>query len=202
MQRYNTSFNYQLIDGTDVIFREIIPEDKERIQKGLKLLSDNSIYTRFFSPVTKFSDKLLEYLTKVDQKNHVAWGVMCPQHPELPGLGICRFIRSEKYQNRAEFAITIIDDFQSKGLGTEFLALLYILASFHKIEMLCGTALNANKAMINRFKLIGAKVSWNAGECELHIPIYKDYEKFEKNKYSDLFKKLLVTFSERLTVKT
>ncbi len=195
---YKTSFSYHLRDGTEILLREIKADDKSRIQTGLELLSDNSVYTRFFRPIRRFSEKELIYLTEVDQINHVAWGVLSYKYPEIPGLGVCRFIRSKKYPDRAEFAITVIDDFQNKGVGTTFLALLYILASHHKISLLCGSALNTNNALIKRFEQIRAKTSWESGECEIHIPVFKDHSLFLNNKYSELFKSILKVFNNKL----
>ncbi len=198
MKEYNKSFSYHLTDKTKVLFREVNKDDKNRIQDGLNLLSDKSKYSRFFRPVNSFTKKQLVYLTEIDQKNHIAWGAISPEYPDIPGLGICRFVRCKKNPEKAYFAIAVIDDFQNKGIGTDFLALLYILASYHKIKTLCGSALNANNALIKRFEQIKAETSWQSGECEIHIPVFQDYSLFLKSKYSELFKTLLDTFKYKL----
>jgi acetyltransferase len=198
-KNYNTSFSYKLNDNTEVLYRQIKSEDKKGIQEGFKFLSNNSIYTRFFSPLKRLTTKQLIHLTDVDQKNHLAWCVTSPAYPEIPGLGTCRFIRSKEFPNTAEFAITVIDDFQNKGLGTEFLALLYILALFHDIKILKGSALNANLKLIKRFKNIGASISWHHGECDINIPVFNDYNEFPINRYSELFINLVKVFYDNLT---
>ena len=198
LKKYNKSFSYHLKDGTEVFFRQVTADDKTRIKEGLELLSDESIYTRFFSLVKRFTEKQLVYLTEVDQINHVAWGVLSPQYPDMPGLGVCRFIRSTKYPDRAEFAITVIDDFQNKGIGIDFLALLYILASYHNISILCGSTLNANNTFVKRIEQIKAKTYWDSGECNIHIPVFQDYNLLLNNKYSKSFISLLEIFKHKL----
>lgn len=198
MLKYKTSFNYELTSGEELFFRQVIPEDKERLREGFKYLSDESIYTRFFTPVNRLTDKQLDYLTHVDQINHVAWGAVCPSFPEMPGIGTCRFFRDSEKPTEAEFAITIVDKFQNKGLGTEFLALLYILAIRHGIEKLVGSALYSNLSLVKRFKQIGAEVFWEKGTCDIFIPIYKNYNELPKTKYSKIFINLLNIFKEKL----
>ena len=195
---YNTSFYHKLHDETEVFFRQIKPEDKVRLQEGLKYLSDESIYTRFFSPVRRLTNKQLDYLTNADQKNHIAWGVMCPTYPEMPGLGTCRFFRTPEKPEEAEFAITIVDEFQNRGLGTEFLALIYVLASYHGIKKLIGSALYSNLALVKRFRQIGAKVIWKKGSCDIFLPVYSDFSDFPVTKYSKIFIKMLKIFKQKL----
>lgn len=198
MADYNTQFMHKLKDGTKVLFREIRPEDKERIQEGLKYLSESSVYTRFFTPVKRFSEKQLIHLTEVDQEQHVAWGVICPSHPEMPGLGTCRFVKMKENPERADFAITVIDAFQNIGLGTEFLALLYILADLHDVKYLVGSSLFSNLKLVERFKNMGAEISWEQGACDIVLPVLKDYSQFPDTDYASIFKKLLHIFKEKL----
>ena len=188
------------MNGNNIFFRQINTSDKERLQEGLHLLSNESIYTRFFSSVRDFSEKQLNYLTNIDQKDHVGWGASCPSYPKLPGLGVCRFVRSADDPKIAEFAITVIDGFQNKGIGTEFLALLYVLAPYHGIEYLSGSALNANAALIKRFEQLGATTSWNSGECDLIIPVFKDVKEIPDNNYTKIFRNLLIKFSSYLSI--
>ncbi len=189
--KYKKKFKYKLKDGTKIIFRQITPEDKKMLQKGFDDLSEESIYTRFLRSLSKLSKKQLEYFTEVDQENHVAWGAIHTKLFKSKGIGTCRFIKDKKNPKKAEFAIIIIDKYQGKGLGTEFLALLYILASIHKVKYLYGTALNKNTALMKRYKKIGAKMNISEGEYDFVLPVYKDLSMIPDNKFSILFKKIV-----------
>jgi len=87
------SFRWRLPDGTRVTLRWVEPSDKQRLQDGMRLFSPETLYRRFFAPVTELSDSQLRFLTEVDQHDHVAWGVLDDDHPEIPGLGVARFVR-------------------------------------------------------------------------------------------------------------
>ncbi len=195
-------FYHRLKDGTEVYFREILPEDKQRLQDGLHFLSEDSLYTRFFAPLTKFTESQLVHLTEVDQDRHVAWGVTCPSHPEIPGLGTCRFIKFEDNPEKADFAITVIDAYQNLGLGTEFLALLCVLAKQHDVKYLIGSALFSNLKLVERFKSIGAKVSWSEGTCDIELPVMTSESDFPDTEYAKIFQKLLTVFEQKLIKNT
>ncbi len=192
-------FYHRLKEGTEVYFRPIQPSDKDAIQRGLELLSDESKYTRFFAPLKKLTEKQLIHLTEVDQVNHVAWVCLCPEHPEIPGLGVCRFVRNDDNTESADFAITVIDAYQNHGLGTEFLALLYVLAEQNNLKTLIGSALFSNLKLVERFKNLGAKIEWKSGTCDIILPILTDYSKFPNTKYTNIFVNLLNVFKNKLS---
>ena len=100
-----TLLNIQLRDGAPVLLRPVLPEDRQRLQHGLLLMSAESRYRRFFSPMPAFSEEQLRYFTEVDQENHVAWIALDPSAPGLPGLGIARFIRNPDEPTMAEWLL-------------------------------------------------------------------------------------------------
>src|SRR5215213_5132487 len=120
----NQGFVVPLRDGSRARIRPVRPEDKMRIQCGMKLLSPESRFLRFFNDASHLSAELLQYLTEVDQQNHVAWIAVNASVPGEPGLGIARFIRLPDEPNTAEIALTVIDEFQGLGLGAALLNIL------------------------------------------------------------------------------
>jgi hypothetical protein len=55
--------------------RPIAPEDKPLLVAGLQKLSARTVYRRFMSPKTRFTDAELRYLTEVDGSSwrQVVW---------------------------------------------------------------------------------------------------------------------------------
>ncbi|MDD2759248.1 MAG: N-acetyltransferase, partial [Methylomonas sp.] len=104
-----------LKDGEWVDFRPVKPYDGQTIQNGMRALSDQSRYFRFFSPIVKLSDEQLHYFTEVDQHNHVAWIALAHDKIEQLGVGIARFIRFQHQAHIAEFAVTVVDSYQRRG---------------------------------------------------------------------------------------
>jgi len=110
-----------LLDGSTVRVRPIRPGDKQRLLEGFERLSPESRYRRFLSPVPRLSDRALRYLTEVDHHDHEA--LIGIAH-DCSGVGVARFVRSEEDPELAEAAVTVVDDWQGRGLGTALLVLL------------------------------------------------------------------------------
>jgi len=111
------------LDQFDI--RPIEPNDKEGLQEGLTLLSNESRRQRFFSSRKEFTENELKFFTEVDQVNHIAL-VAINKIPGPSPAGSVRCIRDTHSgrEHFAELAITIIDSFQGKGLGFILMDLL------------------------------------------------------------------------------
>ena len=72
------AFQFSLEESSSVLLRPISSTDKARLKNGLKLVSAESRYLRFFAAISQLSEAQLRYLTEVDQVNHVAWGAHPP----------------------------------------------------------------------------------------------------------------------------
>src|SRR5688500_7802015 len=121
MDAVEERFESRLEDGTRILFRRIRPDDKARLQTGMKYLSPESRFRRFFHHVDHLSDAQLRYLTEVDFKDHFAWLAVLPDLPGEPGVGVGRWIRTKDDPAVAEGAVTVVDQFQNRGLGKTFL---------------------------------------------------------------------------------
>ncbi len=194
-----TRLNIQLRDGAPVLLRPVLPEDRQRLQHGLLLMSAESRYRRFFSPMPAFSEEQLRYFTEVDQENHVAWIALDPSAPGLPGLGIARFIRYPDEPTMAEVAFAVIDAFQARGLGSALLATLYLVAQARGIETLRAVVLVDNgtvAAWLRRLGALGKPCS--DGVVELDLPVHRDLARLPQSPAGKQFEKLLKQLSEGL----
>ena len=194
-----TRVNIQLKDGTPVLLRPVLPGDRQRLQTGLLLMSAESRYRRFFLPMPGFSEEQLDYFTKVDQENHIAWVALDWSVAGLPGLGIARFIRYPDKPSMAEVAFAVIDSFQGRGLGTALLATLYLVAQARAIETLRAVVLADNgtvAAWLRRLGALGKPAS--DGVMELDLPVHRDLSRLPQNPTGKQFKKLLKTLSQGL----
>lgn len=172
----------QLRDGTEALLRPVLPEDRGRLQTGLLLMSAESRYRRFFSLQTRLDEEQLRYFTELDQENHVAWIALDPSSAELPGIGIARFIRMREHRETAEFAITVIDAFHRRGLGTALLAILYLMAQKRSITTLQADILIENSTMTSWFRRLGARGRLQAsGVAEMDLTIHPDLSRLPRN---------------------
>ena len=122
-QRYRYGNSYEetveLSDGQRIQLRPMRPSDKQMLLDGFEQLSPDSRYARFMAPKSPLSDRELAYLTDVDGIDHFAIGAIRKHLVSKPeGVGSARFVRLRDEPDTAEPAVTILDSFHGKGLGS------------------------------------------------------------------------------------
>ena len=110
-----------LTDGTAVMLRVLEVRDRAAIHALFEGLSDDSRYRRFQTVSRRLAPGLLGMLCAMDGESHVAVGAF--RSREL--IGVARYVRSQPGSPEAEFAFTVADAYQGRGLGRH---LLYTLA--------------------------------------------------------------------------
>lgn len=166
------AFRALLNDGRLVRVRPIVPADRGRLAGGFARLSARSRYLRFHAPVVELSEQKLDYLTDVDFREHVAWVALSLHEPGMPGVGVARFVRDRLQTGHAEFAITVLDDWQGIGLGALLLRTLLASAAERGIERLVAPVLAENEAalrLIERLGGYGARVEDDVVEMVLPV---------------------------------
>jgi GNAT superfamily N-acetyltransferase len=129
-----------LRDGSEVLLSPLSAEDSGLIEEGLDHLSVESRYTRFGQGVGHLSHSELEYLSNVDQRTHVAWGAAVDG--EAAGVG--RYIWISEI-GCAEVAVTVVDEFQHRGLGTLLFEALTAIARADGLEAFCFVIVPDNR---------------------------------------------------------
>jgi GNAT superfamily N-acetyltransferase len=147
-----------LRDGTPVLVRPVRPEDRDIIKDGVARLSPQSRYFRFMTPVSFLSEAQLDYLTKLDFVDHVAWLAVRGDRPE-EGLGVARYVRTKGDPTIAEAAVTVIDDYQGRGLGTLLLALLATVARSAGVMTFRAYVVQHNARMRSMLEQLGARTT-------------------------------------------
>jgi RimJ/RimL family protein N-acetyltransferase len=144
---------HALRDGTRVVLRHVRPEDADLLRRGLERLSPESRYRRFLEQISQLTDAQVDYLTRVDGRDHVAIGAVMP---DGEGAGIARFVRLPDEPQVAEAAITVIDDMQGKGLGY-LLAIALARAAWERgVRRFRGRVLAENPQILQLLVELGA----------------------------------------------
>jgi RimJ/RimL family protein N-acetyltransferase len=162
----------KLRDGTRILIRPLQPDDRADLIHGFEKLSMDSRRFRFLTPIHKLSKYQLSSLIEVDQLKHVAIGVKDIGRPGKPGIAIGRFVRLEEEPHTAEFAVTVIDEYQNRGLGTLLIELLMKEAHQRGIEILRGFLLDDNRTMIRLLEHFGARMKRESGNMlQADLPV-------------------------------
>lgn len=145
-----------LRDGTRALVRPVRPDDRDRLVEGFSRLSPRSRYLRFHMHVDELSEEQVRYLTEVDGRDHAAWAALDEDAPGQPGMGVARYVRLVEQPTVAEAAITVVDDYQGRGLGTVLLGVLARHARDNGIRWFRNYVLAENEAMIALLDDLGA----------------------------------------------
>ncbi len=145
-----------LRDGTNVLLRQIRPSDRDRIAAGMSELSPATRYLRFHEAIEQLTDEQLDYLTQVDHVDHEAIVAIDLDRPEVPGVGVARYIRNTDDPRVAEAAVTVADRYQGTGAGTLLLGAIARRARRNQVEVFRNYVLDGNHAMLEVFDNLGA----------------------------------------------
>jgi RimJ/RimL family protein N-acetyltransferase len=143
-----------LRDGSQVLVRQVRGADAQLLADGFARLSAQSRQLRFLTPKKELSPAELRYFTEVDHHDHEALGALNPADGR--GVGIARYIRDAEDPQAAEIAVTIVDDWQGRGLGTELLSQLSDRARSEGIRRFTALVASENVAMAGLLRNVGA----------------------------------------------
>jgi nucleotide-binding universal stress UspA family protein/RimJ/RimL family protein N-acetyltransferase len=157
-----------LRDGSQIAIRPITPDDREAIAEGLRRLSPESRYRRFFAPVPELSDRDLDYLTRVDHHRHEA--LVALDADTGAGVGVARFVQTG--DGVAEPAMVVADDWQGRGVATALLDALVVRAREEGVERFVAPVLAGNVEAMRVLERLGRTAVRPLGrEVELDIDL-------------------------------
>ena len=157
-----------LRDGSAVLIRQVRGTDAPLLADGFARLSAASRQMRFLGVKKDLSAAELRYFTDVDHHDHEALGAL--DRAGGHGVGIARYIRDADDPQAAEIAVTIVDDWQGRGLGTELLAALSDRARQEGIRRFTALADPGNVAVATLLRNAGARlVDRGRGTVEYEI---------------------------------
>ena len=132
-----------LRDGSTVMVRPVQSSDASLLADGFARLSERSRRLRFLGKKDNLTVAELRYLTCIDHHNHEALGALSP---DGRGIGVARYIRDSEDPSRAEVAVTVVDEWHGRGLGTKLLELLSDRARAEGVERFTATVASDNMA--------------------------------------------------------
>ena len=160
-----------LRDGSHVRVRQAHRSDKDLLLRGFERLSPESRYRRFLAPMPQLTEAMVRYLTEVDHHDHEA--IIALEEETGEGIGVVRYFRSTERRDAAEFAVTVIDDWQRRGLGTLLLEVTSARAREDGITTFTALMLASNQEMMDVLNSLGPVriIDRDASTVEIEMPI-------------------------------
>jgi len=149
--------------------RPIDSRDRDAFSAWFGRLSDESRRRRFLGPKPRLSARELTYLTEVDHVSHTALVALSPSGALI---GEARYATSQPGDRIADFAVTIADDWQGRGVGTRLAARLIESARANGMTRLTAMTLWDNTAaiaLLHRLGFLRAGYDGDALEYELAL---------------------------------
>ena len=151
----------QLRDGTPVILRSLLEEDRELVAEAYRRLSPEARYQRFWTRTGEMlGDAMLDRLVHQDRATHMTWAVLDPAR-EFPGVGGASWWRNENDPAEAEISVMVLDDDQGRGIGTLLFAAMWLTAYRAGVERLVAYTLLDNRQAANWMRDCGGKGEWD-----------------------------------------
>jgi acetyltransferase len=147
MPGYPVGFEERLEQAGKILWiRPIRTEDLQLELDFVHDLSPDTAYLRFFSPMHELTPQMAERFTHVDYQRSMAFIAL--EEPDAPAamVGVARYMAPLQSKS-CEFAVTIADRWQHRGLGSVLMKRLIAYARQQGFETMEGSVLQSNPAM-------------------------------------------------------
>ncbi|HET8979629.1 MAG TPA: GNAT family N-acetyltransferase [Solirubrobacteraceae bacterium] len=161
-----------LRDGSRIRVRQGHRSDRELLLRGFERLSPGSRYRRFLMATPQLSDEMVRYLTEIDHHDHEAIAAFDELTGE--GVGVARFVRKSDRPDVAEVAVTVVDEWQGRGVATVLLEVLSGRARAEGVTSFTGLLLASNREMMELLESLGPvrTLDRQAGTVEVEMPLH------------------------------
>lgn len=158
---FSGHLDLKLRDGTPVIARPLIPDDRGALAEAYRRLSPESRYNRFWTHTGEVvGDKMLDRVLQQDPETHVTWTILDPTREFSPMAG-ASWWRDANHPADAEISLIVLDDDQRRGIGTLLLALMWLTAYRVGVESIVGYVLVENRKAARWMRECGASGEWD-----------------------------------------
>jgi acetyltransferase len=164
--------NWTLADGSAATLRPIRSADMELERAFVRNLSPQSKFKRFMGELKELSLDQLYDFTHPDHAREAAYVVIRSTVAGEEEIGVGRFA-AEPGNETGEFAITIADAWQGKGLGKRLMNALMRDAKAHGLKRIEGFVLAANARMLDFCRGLGFGIEASRDDATVRI-VHRD----------------------------
>lgn len=154
LDREYPRWNETLRDRTHVLIRPMLPQDRDAEKRFIETLSSRARRFRFMGAISAPGEKLLDQMTRVDTAHEAAFAAVIPEDGHERIIGVSRYA-TDAGDRRCECAVTVLDEWQGKGLGTLLMRHLIEVARSHGIKVMYSVDSAENVEMTDLAEFLG-----------------------------------------------
>jgi acetyltransferase len=167
--------DWKMKNGHEVILRPIRPEDEPAMAKFHELLSDETVYLRYFHMArldTRVAHERLLRKCFIDYDREMALVAELPSAgSQVPPIIAVGRLSRRPLSEEAELAVVVADQFQHQGLGGELIARLVKIARAEGLKRIVAEFHSENSAIRHLAVHGGAKVERTADPMCFRITV-------------------------------
>jgi hypothetical protein len=145
------------VGNSEIIFRSLKPTDHLILRDFYGAISQDSIAFQSFQPVKTFSDESIHELTTNNCSGDVTIGAFIQEGGESKLLGFTHY-KADLERDSAQFALLILDEWQTKGISTLLLKIITEIANVRGISEFDAVIYKKRSQVLPLFYNSGHKV--------------------------------------------
>jgi acetyltransferase len=160
--------NWTLLDGSAATLRPIRASDMELERAFVRNLSPQSKFKRFMGELKELSLEQLHAFTHPDHAREAAYVVIRSTPGGEEEIAVARFTINPDGES-CEFAITIADAWQGKGVAGRLMRALIRDAKLRGLKRMEGYVLGANSRMLDFVRKLGFRAEFDPNDPSVRV---------------------------------
>ncbi len=152
-------------DGASYDIRPIRPDDAGRERQFILGLSPESRHARMMMGMSEPSPELIAQFVELDYRQRMAFAAVVGEGEDSRFIGVARYAIGA--DALCEYAVAVLDAWQSRGVGAALTKLLFEYARAQGIKQLRCEILASNERMIEFARWLGMSVRRNPKDAGL-----------------------------------
>ena len=158
--------SYSPIYGQAISIRPMLPADLDIETEFVQSWSAETRYNRLFSAGSYTSPERLKKITRIDFTRDMALIATMMLEDKEVQIGVARYVRRDDGRT-CEFALTVADAWQHRGIGRALMLNLIDTAAAAGIETMEGEILSTNKPMLHFMRSLGFSIEFSQDGPEI-----------------------------------
>lgn len=160
--------NWTLLDGSAATLRPIRASDMELERAFVRNLSPQSKFKRFMGELKELSPELLHAFTHPDHERESVYVVIRSTAAGEEEIAVARYMLEPDHRS-CEFAITVADAWQGKGVAGRLMRALIRDAKARGLERMHGFVLGANNRMLDFVRKFGFRIEFDPDDPSVRL---------------------------------